>query len=338
MSHLPPTPGMDPAGDYLWDGSGPADADVARLELLLAPLRAPTEMPARLLDAGAKPLAFRPAPPPPRAATPPRSRGFAWAAAAMLALASGAAMLAWRPAHTWEVQTLAGKAASRPEETGRLAVGQWLRTDASSKVRLEVQGLGWVDVAPGTQVRIKEDARSHKLLDLRRGEIRAMITAEPRMFLVDTPAARAVDLGCFYTLKVGDEGGGELRVELGAVELVGHGRRAMVPMDGVCQTRPGFGPGTPYFEDASERFRSALRELDFGRGGRSALDAVLAEARAKDALSLWHLLSRTQGSDRAAVYDRLAVLRPPPPRITRDGALALDEAILRAWWDDMRPF
>src|SRR5919197_849723 len=71
----------------------------------------------------------------------------------------------------------------------------------------------------------------------------------------------------------------------------------------------------------------ALPVLDFSAPSDprrvAALAGLLASARARDALTLWHLLSRGTPEERAKVYDRLATLVPPPSSATR-------EAVLRA--------
>ena len=63
----------------------------------------------------------------------------------------------------------------------------------------------------------------------------------------------------------------------------------------------------------------------------STLETVSREARRDDALTLWYLLSRLQADEETAVYDCLAALSPPLPGIARDGILARDETMLRAW-------
>jgi hypothetical protein len=77
-----------------------------------------------------------------------------------------------------------------------------------------------------------------------------------------------------------------------------------------------------------------LEQVDLSTKDRSlALSEVLSEARPEDSLTLWHLLSRTEGPDRSSVFDRLAQLVPPPAGVTRTGILALDRAMLDLWWD-----
>jgi hypothetical protein len=62
---------------------------------------------------------------------------------------------------------------------------------------------------------------------------------------------------------------------------------------------------------------------------------VLAEARPRDALSLWHLLSRVDGADRGRVFDRLARLVPPPVEVTREGILGGSRKMRDLWWDEL---
>jgi hypothetical protein len=67
-------------------------------------------------------------------------------------------------------------------------------------------------------------------------------------------------------------------------------------------------------------------------GDRTALARVLPLARPDDAISLWHLLARTTGADRVAVYDRLIALVPLPDGVTREAVLRLDARALDTYW------
>ena len=262
--------------------------------------------------------------------------------AAALVLTLGVAAL-WiyrqetRP--SWEVARLIGAPMignSRIGQTGQLGVGQWLETDAASRARISVASIGQVEIDPNTRVRLLETRPTEHRLELARGRMSAHIWAPPRLFFVDTPSAVAADLGCAYTLEVDDQGASLLRVTSGWVALQLRDRESVVPAGAACATRPGIGPGTPYFEDASQTFRAALTKLDFENETASETDSatlrdLLAEARVRDTLTLWHLLYRVGGTQRELVYDRLAVLTPPPAGVTREGVLQLDEKMLRLW-------
>jgi hypothetical protein len=237
---------------------------------------------------------------------------------------------------SWEVTRLervpAGETVTGVE---RLRVGEWLETGQSSRARVKVGGIGQVEIEPRTRLRLVDaGAPSHRLA-LARGVLHARIWAPPGRFFVDTPSAVAVDLGCEYTLAVDETGAGLLRVSSGWVGFEHGGRESFVPRGAACATRPGKGPGTPYYEDAPAELKRALAEVDFGPAAArpEAVRSALASARREDALSLWHLLARLDGADRAAVYGRLAQLVAPPDGVTREGVLAGDRRMLDRWWE-----
>jgi hypothetical protein len=262
------------------------------------------------------------------------SRAAAACAAVCLVLLAGGVWVyvrATRP--SWEVAALEGAPridSGRIGERGRLAVGEWLETDSASRAEIAVADIGEVEVDPNTRVRLVATRLTEHRLELERGTLHARIWAPPRLFFVNTPSAVAADLGCAYTLEVDDEGRGLLHVTSGYVALDDGARESIVPAGAACLTKPGAGPGTPFFEDAPAEMVGSLAKLDFG-GDRAALEAVLEAARPRDTLTLWHLLARVEGDDRARVYERLASLAPPPEGVTREGVLRLDRGMLDAW-------
>ena len=301
---------------YLWDGSGPADPEVERLEVLLGRFRHDGPAPAwERRRPGMRVLAV----------------------AAVLALAAAGALFVARAGAGWSVRKIAGAPAVQSAAisgSGLLSAGQLLETDASSRARLDLSSVGRVEVGPNSRVRLLRSRWTEQRLALDRGAITAKIWAPPRLFLVETPSALAVDLGCEYALEVNDAGAGLLRVTTGWVSFEREGRESIVPAGAACATRPSSGPGTPYYEDASPEFLRALESLDSLKGDEDSLKVVLAAARKRDGLSLWHLLPRTEGPARERVYERLAALVPPPAGVTREGALALEERMLDRWrWE-----
>lgn len=239
---------------------------------------------------------------------------------------------------SWEVARLDGApriGSARINDKSQLAIGQWLETDGVSRARINVSSIGNVEIDPNTRVRLLETRATEHRLELARGRLSARIWAPPRLFFVDTPSAVAADLGCAYTLEVDDAGRSLLHVTSGWVALQLKDRESVVPAGAACATRPGVGPGTPYFEDASEGFRTALTKVDFESpetgDWKLALETVLRESRPRDTLTLWHLLYRVQGANREMVYERTAALIPPPEGVTREGIVRLDEKMLHLW-------
>jgi hypothetical protein len=318
--------------DYLWDRSSAPDPEVQRLENLLGRLRHD-----------------RPAPEFPMPARAPRRLLWriwipAFAAAAAMLIASGVWLLL-RPAGPvsgWEVASLQGapRADNRQlRKESRLRPGQWLETDAVSRVSLAVDGLGSVDVEPNTHLRLLKASETEQQMLLDRGTIHAEVTAPPYVFLTRTPSAYALDMGCAYTIHVDDDGAGILRVTLGWVEFQHGDRQSLVPAGAASETQPGIGPGAPYFEDSSEAFRNALHIVNFSLAdpqARSvALGIVLAEARPHDAFTLLNLFRRIEPADRGRLYDRLAALLPPPAGATRESAVEGNWSRLDPWWEKL---
>lgn len=328
---------------YLWDGTGEPDPEIMRLERSLAQFRHKGEVPAF-------PVAIT---------TSEQNSWFSFlsllwprrfaaiAASAALVIATSILVLrnglpaAQRPG--WEVARTEGAplvGVHRIETAGgksKLEVGQLLVTNGNSRAIITVAEIGEIQVDPDTRVRLLQTGRDRKRVSLEEGTIHAAIWAPPGEFVVDTPSATAVDLGCAYTLHVAPDGSGLLRTTLGWVGFHSNGRDSFIPAGAVCPTHKNLGPGIPYMEDASEPFRNALAQFDFTAESpdsrAAALRTVLSQSRKDDALTLWHLLSRTSGAEREKVYDRFASLVRPPDGVTRDGILRLDQQQLDLWWN-----
>jgi len=330
--------------DYLWDGSGEPDPEIQKLETALGRYRHNQHAPAFEQIAGVQPVKER-----------WNLFSLPWlyqlGAAAGVVLLAAAGFLVLRSRFTgnlgpsWDVARLEGAprigwhSLSEKSGPGKLGIGQTLVTDNSSRASITLDETGRVEVDAGSRLRLVTNGPGHKRLSLERGTIHAVIWAPPGQFVVDTPSAVAVDLGCVYTLHVDDSGAGLLRTTMGRVGFKLNGHESFIPAGAICQTRPKIGPGTPYFEDASASFRDALSKFDFGSATpqerHALLGILLADARKNDALTLWHLLSRVSDADRPAVYDRLALLAPPPAGVTREGILRLDRKMLDSWWDSL---
>ncbi len=264
-----------------------------------------------------------------------------WVLAATIVLAlTGAAY--WRLAHSsgtrWAVVRLAGSpsVAAKPiRGTAHVGAGEWIETDARSRAMVKVGEIGSVEVAPNTRLRVvTAQPREHRLA-LAHGEIRAKISAPPKLFFVDTASGTAVDLGCEYQLSTAEDGSGLLHVTQGWVSFQWNGLESLVPAGASCRTRPQAGPGIPYFDDAPEKLKQALEIFGFAKGGNEALSVILSESRVRDTLTLWQLLSRVEVGDRGRVFDRIAALTPIPAGVSREQALNLDPQTLERWKEEL---
>ena len=276
-----------------------------------------------------------------------RSRGESrsWRIAAALILVVGGATLAsWSVAATrasrWSVAALTGTptiGSARLTGLSWLSTGDWLITDSTSSAKVTVGRIGNAEVAPNSRLRLVSASPSDHRLALERGSIHAKISAPPRLFVVETPAATAIDLGCEYTLDVDATGASRLHVHLGWVALTDRKRQTLVPAGAIATTRPGVGVSIPYYEDATVALRNGVLTLDEHSADTAALSTVLAEARRRDALTLWHIIPLVAGPSRERVVDRLATLVPIPSDVSRSDMLELDHSDLDEWLVAIEP-
>ena len=282
--------------EYLWDRSGQPDEEIVQLERLLAPLGHPEPVPVRR--------------------SRPRRIWWLAAAAVLIGGIASAPFLMRGPLTSWQVSS-----------GTKIRQGQWI--DAA---HIESEETGEVQIDPGSRLRLVAANKNEERFDLARGTIHAFIWAPPGRFVVDTPSAKTIDLGCRYTLQVSQNGTGLLTVETGWVAFESHGVESFIPEGAACVTRPSRGPGTPYFADAPKTLTAALESFDTG-SDPNALDRAVTSSRPRDALTLWHLLTRTNGERRAEVYDRFAGLVTLPREASREAILRGDAKAFDAAWN-----
>jgi len=333
--------------EYLWDGSGEPDPEIQRLEGLLGKFRQDSPTPVFPEIVRDRRWTFFPWSFPWKIRLFPHLATTAAAVAAIIVLTF--LVYGTKPTPTtvagWDVSSVEGtprierKTIGGKEGTSRLGIGQMLETDRQSRASLQADDIGQIEVDPSTRLRLLSMGSGLKRIALDRGTIHTYIWAPPGQFVVDTPSAVTVDLGCAYTLQVDDSGAGMVRTSLGWVGFKLNGHESFIPAGAACATRPKVGPGTPYFEDAAAEFRAALTRFDFednaSQQRASDLEIVLREARQRDALTLWHLLARVDEGQRVLVYDRLSKLAPPPAGVTKEGVLRLDQPMLDLWWNEL---
>jgi hypothetical protein len=260
---------------YLWDGTGEPDPEISILEAALKKYR----------------YAARP-----KRLTPRKVKLLAVAACFVLA-AVGASWLNRKPLSEWQI---AGK---------RIVVGQTIDTSDNGGAKLEAPLFGEVQLDPKSRLQVLPSGAGNQRLALRRGTMHALIWAPPARFMVETPSANSIDLGCSYTLTVLPDDSGILSVQTGWVAFQDGPIESFIPAGAVCHTMPRHGPGLPYFESASKDLRDAISKYD-ATAGREGLNAIVSSARKEDALTLWHLIVRTSGANRELVVQRFAALVP----------------------------
>ena len=288
--------------EYLWNRSGEPDEEIVRLERLLAPLG--YKAPAAARDESNRSYGGS-----------RRLRSW-WRELSPIPFLMRGSVTSWQLASGG--QDSRGAAHRKRAEASLLKI----ESDATGQVRID----------PGSRLRMVAANPGEERFNLERGTIHAFIWAPPGRFVVDTPSAKTIDLGCQYTLQVSKNGTGLLTVETGWVAFESRGIESFIPAGAACITRPGHGPGTPHFTDASAALTAALESFD-NTSDPKALNQAVANARPRDTLTLWHLLTRTHGEQRAEVFARFAAVVPLPSDVSREAILRGDPAAFDAAWN-----
>ena len=291
------------AKDYLWEKKGESDGETRELEALLGQARfSGMELPVEKA-AEKKEVEKR------------ARRRWPFAAVGLAAAAVAAFLLLPREGFV------------RVDGT-KLYAAQWFETGAGERATVQLgDSIGYVEVKEGSRLRVLRVDKEEQRLELQRGSVHAVVLAPPRLFVIDTPAATAVDLGCEYELTVDAAQTSKLVVLSGLVELEGRGQKATVLAGMWSVTPKGGAPSVPIDRRATPAFISAVERL---QGDSSVLPLLLAQAERSDAPTLWHLLSRTEGETRRAVLTRLREL--VPATVEDVAVMGLEPVAVETWW------
>jgi len=295
---------------YLWDKGGPPDASVQRLERLLGRYRLAGD--AAKLGLPARPRA--------------RSSALLWlAAAAVVALASYAGLrsLARDAAGAVPAYAVEGLAGMRSA-----SAGEAIET-GGSQATLRVASLGEVVVEPGSRLEVEDCGEQAHRLFLRRGSVRASITAAPRQFQIGTPAGLTVDLGCRYELTVDSAGRSRLAVLHGRVAFEGAGRKVLVPSGAWCEATREEGPLVPFAGETPDALVEAVRAVERHPAPETGAVEV---ALGSSGLTLWHLYRNGASPElRERALEKVLELYPLPRGVSEARVRAGEARAIAAW-------
>ena len=307
--------------DPLFDGGG-NDAELAALEQTLgtlahtAPLREPPPRPTRT-----------------------RIRAWIWPVAAVVAVAALVVLLlqgkddpdpGCAGGTGFSFSLTAGSATcggTAVASGGTLPMGAWLETQRGGAATVKVADIGELTVFGDSKVRLVTTGATQHHMELARGHVAARVTAPPRLFVVDTPAATAVDLGCAYDLTVDAAGKTHLRVTKGAVSLEDKRGIAYVPATFEIDVVPGK-LGTPVSITATLEVQQAVQRYDGGDPG--ALADLIRLADSPERVTLWNVIGHTHD---AAAIAKLELLAPLPDPALHARVLAGDADAMDIWLD-----
>jgi FecR protein len=211
--------------------------------------------------------------------------------------------------------------------TGTMPMGLWFETQHDGTATVKVADIGELAVFGDSKLRLLTTGAVQHHMELSRGRVSAQVTAPPRHFIIDTPAATVVDLGCAYDLTVDVAGRTHLRVTAGAVSLENKLGISYVPATFEIDVAPGH-LGTPISITATPEMRMAVRRFDTAEPG--ALADLVRIAELADRVTLWNVIAHTRDAEAVA---KLELLAPLPDPALHAAILAGDSDALHRWLD-----
>jgi hypothetical protein len=318
---------MSERDDPLWNPEASPDAELARMQRLLAPygarargLQVPSLSPRRRLGARAAPWAL------------------AAALVVLLVDAGSRYRLTWTPGNSW---TAVRHQQHNDEARTELRPGQALVTAPDESATIAVARIGRIALAPGSRLRLVQTGTGRHRVALEYGHMRARIWAPPGYFGVRAASGEVVDLGCDFDLWKRPDGSGRVFVRSGWVSYRVGDEDVLVP-EHFGLSFNGAHAHTPLRPDAPVALARAVDALESviardGAGSKSAQRAatrVAASARDRDAFSMLSLLSRWPALASTPLYPRLGAalgVRAIEPG-HRQAWEAGDQNAIDAWW------
>lgn len=150
----------------------------------------------------------------------PPVRRFPWRRALALAAALLLLGVVWAG---WRVSQYTWRVGAQPFDAGAT-----LATGVGEEARILLPGLGHIDLEANTSLVLEHLGLREQRARVDAGALSVVVSAPPRLLVLDTPHARVVDLGCAYTLRV-DGAGTRVAVTSGAVLVLAEGAACVVP-------------------------------------------------------------------------------------------------------------
>ncbi|MFT3839620.1 MAG: FecR family protein [Myxococcaceae bacterium] len=221
-------------------------------------------------------------------------------------------------------------------------LGKTVTTAANQRRELPLKDIGTITLEPETTVTLVAQSDTEQRVQLDRGTIAAKVIAQPRVFMVDTPVTRAVDLGCEYTLHVADNHRTELHVTKGRVSLEDGKNLAVVYAQMKSTQSPRSPPRVPWPDDAGDELEELIRQADVERDATALQKLIDKPCDSKQHclgpfeqnLVLWHLAMRLDLTGRRAALAKLAEAVPLPAELDPE-AYELSRPVMEKYLDQL---
>ena len=214
--------------------------------------------------------------------------------------------------------------------TMNMEQGEALVTDANSSAYLMIPEIGKIEIEPNSEL----ERLSNLSLKLKAGAINVTKINAQKKLSVFVSSAKIKDLYFtgVYNVKLFKNRNSIVEVRESAENIKGEKYSTIVPANYICEIREGYGPGIPFFKNASEKIVEKISEFAFN-GSNEALKGIENLATISDAVSLWNILPRVEGEYRANILESLTKIVSLPNGVTKKGILELNGDMMNKWFE-----
>jgi hypothetical protein len=211
-----------------------------------------------------------------------------------------------------------------------------LSTLDSSKVALTVPNAGRIELRSFSSVQLIKGKDKDNIISLLSGKLYAECKIDDPRLTIKTLPVNIIAKGGDFSVDVDDQGDVNVKTQNGIVLLESSKEKLLLIQDHVCKVKPNGNIGIPYHIDAAPELVQLIYAASFDEQKVFNPAQILALATPLDGITLLYLIKEINNrSDRSAIYQKLSEFYPPPPGITQEGIINLNEEMFETWLNDI---
>ncbi len=210
-----------------------------------------------------------------------------------------------------------------------------LITSSQSKVNMKIPDTGNIEIEELTEVISVMQAKEESRIFLSYGKLNVLTGTSPKGLVISNRKFEVHDKGSNSNISIDVEGNLDIKVTKGFVEVKVDSDYIFLIYEHESLCKIGELPDIPFNINSKEIIKRELMKYQYNNGGHDSIVKILEHATDIDAISLWHLLSRTGQNERELVLNWLVERFPLPSGISRANIMNLVRGDLIAYFEEI---
>jgi len=237
----------------------------------------------------------------------------------------------------WQVEAINGRyRISNGTDPAKLFEKQTLITDASAEVLVKIPDVGKIVLKESSELTLNKGMKDLSEVNLLKGTIEITTGAAKSGLVIQCGLSQIIDLGSISKITFKSPGDSRIEVMGGILEVNLENDFVYVIRNYISETRLGARPGVPYNKNASPELVEELKNLQYKNGGFESLTKIINAAKEYDIITLWHLYTRVELTERELIYGKMNEYFAVPSGIEKREIINLDRVKLKQWFDDIQ--